>query len=148
LAEVRLDESLYAIKNIGENGLPLGEFNRFIAVPVDEKSCLPPMIFQDKACSDATRKHPPQAPRKESGNNELVFMNDTIYIDPGISGDMKKKVLLSSLLSCYGDGSCITRNHQIATFRQEKMIFLLFLLMEGLKNPLILKADRIYNQLQ
>jgi hypothetical protein len=75
-------------------------------------------------------------------------MNDTIYIDPGISGDMKKKVLLSSLLSCYGDGSCITRNHQIATFRQEKMIFLLFLLMEGLKNPLILKADRIYNQLQ
>jgi hypothetical protein len=93
LTEVRLDESLYAIKNIGENGLPLGEFNRFIGVPVDEKSCLPPMIFQDKACSDTTRKHPTQTPRKESGNDELVFMNDTIYIDHGISGEMKKKVL-------------------------------------------------------
>ncbi|PAN12621.1 hypothetical protein PAHAL_2G278600 [Panicum hallii] len=89
---MRLDESLYAIKNIGENGLPLGEFNRFIGVPVDEKSCLPPMIFQDKACSDTTRKHPTQTPRKESGNDELVFMNDTIYIDHGISGEMKKKI--------------------------------------------------------
>lgn len=123
---MRLDESLYAIKNIGENGLPLGEFNRFIAVTVDEKSCLPPMIFQDKACSDATRKHPPQTPMKESGNDELVFMNDTIYIDPGISGEMKKKVLPNPFLSCFHDGSCITRNHQTATFRQEKMIFCCF----------------------
>jgi len=89
---MRLDESLYAIKNIGENGLPLGEFNRFIGVPVDGKSCLPPMIFQDKACSDTTQKHPTQTPRKESGNAELVFMNDTIYIDHGISGEMKKKI--------------------------------------------------------
>ncbi|CAN6204574.1 unnamed protein product [Urochloa humidicola] len=89
---MRLDESLYAIKNIGENGLPLGEFNRLVGVPVDEKSCLPPIIFQDKACSDATRKPPLQTPRKEAGSDELVFMNDTIYIDPGISGEMKKKI--------------------------------------------------------
>ncbi|OEL32950.1 hypothetical protein BAE44_0006031 [Dichanthelium oligosanthes] len=89
---MRLDESLYAIKNIGENGLPLGEFNRLAGVPVDEKSCLPPMIFQDKVCSDTIRKHPPQTPRKESGSDELVFMNDTIYIDLGISSEMKKKI--------------------------------------------------------
>ncbi|KAF8695403.1 hypothetical protein HU200_037637 [Digitaria exilis] len=89
---MRLDESLYAIKNIGENGLPLGESNRFIGVPVDEKSCLPPMIYQDKACSNTIRKHLPQTPRKESSNHELIFMNDTIYIDPGVSDEMKKKI--------------------------------------------------------
>ncbi|CAN6167084.1 unnamed protein product [Urochloa humidicola] len=89
---MRLDESLYAIKNIGENGLPLGEFNRLVGVPVDEKSCLPPIIFQDKACSDTTRKQSLQTPRKETGSDELVFMNDTIYIDSGISGEMKKKI--------------------------------------------------------
>ncbi|CAN6224578.1 unnamed protein product [Urochloa humidicola] len=89
---MRLDESLYAIKNIGENDLPLGEFNRLVGVPVDEKSCLPPIIFQDKACSDTTRKQPLQTPRKETGSDELVFMNDTIYIDPRISGEMKKKI--------------------------------------------------------
>ncbi|CAN6217799.1 unnamed protein product [Urochloa humidicola] len=89
---MRLDESLYAIKNIGENGLPLGEFNRLVGVPVDEKSCLPPIIFQDKACSDMTHKQPLQTPRKETGGDELVFMNGTIYIDPGISGEMKKKI--------------------------------------------------------
>ncbi|XP_062194393.1 uncharacterized protein LOC133897618 isoform X2 [Phragmites australis] len=89
---MRLDESLYNIKNIGENGLPLGEFNRLVGVPVSEKSCLPPMIFQDKAYSDTTRKHALQTPRKEGGRDEFVFMNDTIYMDPGISGEMRKKI--------------------------------------------------------
>lgn len=89
---MRLDESLYSIKNIGENGLPLGDFNRLVGVPVSENSCLPPVIFQDKACADTTRKHPLQTRRKEDGIDELVFRNETIYIDPGISGEMRKKV--------------------------------------------------------
>lgn len=90
---MRLDESLYAaIKNIRENGVPLQEFNRLVEVPVNEKSCLPPLIFQDKACSDITRKHSLQTPREEDRHDGLVFMNDTIYIDPGISGEMRKKI--------------------------------------------------------
>jgi len=89
---VRLDESLYAIKSIGENGVPLGEFNRLVGVPVNEKSCLPPLIFQDKACSDMTRKHSLQTPGKEGGHDGLVFMNDIIYIDLGIADEMRKKV--------------------------------------------------------
>ncbi|XP_037432641.1 uncharacterized protein LOC119299547 [Triticum dicoccoides] len=89
---MRLDESLYSIKNIGENGLPLGESNRLVGLPVNEKSCLPPMIFQDKACSDTTRKHQLQAHREEPEHDVFVFTNETIYIDPGISGEMKKKI--------------------------------------------------------
>uniref|UniRef100_A0A453KUE1 DUF6699 domain-containing protein n=1 Tax=Aegilops tauschii subsp. strangulata TaxID=200361 RepID=A0A453KUE1_AEGTS len=87
----RLDESLYSIKNIGENGLLLGESNRLVGLPVNEKSCLPPMIFQDKACSDTTHKRQLQAHREEPEDDVFVFTNDTIYIDPGISGEMKKK---------------------------------------------------------
>ncbi|VAI32483.1 unnamed protein product [Triticum turgidum subsp. durum] len=89
---MRLDESLYSIKNIGENGLPLGESNRLVGLPVNEKSCLPPMIFQDKACSDTTLKRQLQAHREEPEHDVFVFTNDTIYIDPGISGEMKKKI--------------------------------------------------------
>ncbi|CAM0951520.1 unnamed protein product [Alopecurus aequalis] len=89
---MRLDESLYSIKNIGENGRPLGEFNRLVGVPVSENSCLPPMIFQDKACSDTTHKHRLQAHREEPEHDVFVFTNHTIYIDPGISGEMKKKI--------------------------------------------------------
>ncbi|PNT64680.1 hypothetical protein BRADI_4g31300v3 [Brachypodium distachyon] len=89
---MRLDESLYSIKNMGENGLPLGEFNRLVGVPVSEQSCLPPMIFQDKACSGATQKHQLQGPREKPEHDLFVFANDTIYIDPGISGEMKKKI--------------------------------------------------------
>ncbi|KAJ1289832.1 hypothetical protein BS78_02G195000 [Paspalum vaginatum] len=89
---MRLDESLYAIKNIGENGVPLQESNRLVGVPVNEKSCLPPLIFQDKACSDTTRKHSLQTPREEGDHHGLVFVNDTMYIDPGISAEMRKKI--------------------------------------------------------
>jgi hypothetical protein len=89
---VRLDESLYSIKNIGENGLPLGEFNRLVGVPVSENTCLPPVIFQHKACADTTRKYPPRTPRSKDGHDEFVFTNETIYIDPGISSEMRKKV--------------------------------------------------------
>uniref|UniRef100_A0A453KUD5 BRCT domain-containing protein n=1 Tax=Aegilops tauschii subsp. strangulata TaxID=200361 RepID=A0A453KUD5_AEGTS len=89
---MRLDESLYSIKNIGENGLLLGESNRLVGLPVNEKSCLPPMIFQDKACSDTTHKRQLQAHREEPEDDVFVFTNDTIYIDPGISGEMKKKI--------------------------------------------------------
>ncbi|KAL5201920.1 hypothetical protein ABZP36_036274 [Zizania latifolia] len=89
---MRLDESLYSIKNIGENGMPLGEFNRLIGTPVSEKSCLPPMNFEDKACSDTTQKHQLQIPRKGHDHGEFVFTNDSVYIDPGISGEMRKKV--------------------------------------------------------
>jgi hypothetical protein len=105
-AAVRLDESLYSIKNIGENGRPLGEFNRLVGVPVDEKSCLPPMVFQDKACSDATQKHRDelQAHREEPEQDVFVFTNHTIYIDPGISGEMKKKVWSMSIAAFFYNG--------------------------------------------
>ncbi|KAG8050093.1 hypothetical protein GUJ93_ZPchr0009g1511 [Zizania palustris] len=89
---MRLDESLYSIKNIGENGMPLGDMNRLVGTPVSEKSCLPPMIFEDKACSDTTQKHQLQSPRKGHHHGEFVFTNDSMYIDPGISSEMRKKV--------------------------------------------------------
>ncbi|KAM0848917.1 hypothetical protein ACQ4PT_054066 [Festuca glaucescens] len=92
LSKVRLDESLYSIRNIGENGRPLGEFNRLVGAPVSENSCLPPMVFQDKACSDTTQKHRLQAHREEPEHDVFVFTNHTIYIDPGLSGEMKKKI--------------------------------------------------------
>jgi hypothetical protein len=98
-AVVRLDESLYSIKNIGENGLPLGEFNQLVGLPVSENSCLPPVIYQDKACADTIRKHPLQTPRSEDGHDEFIFKNETIYIDLGISGEMRKKVWYLSLLA-------------------------------------------------
>nr|QGN65408.1 BRCA1 C Terminus domain containing protein [Oryza sativa f. spontanea] len=89
---MRLDESLYSIKNIGENGMPLGEFNRLVGAPVSGNSCLPPMMFQEKTFSDTTEKHRLQTSRKEHDHDEFLFTNDSIYIDPGISGEMRKKV--------------------------------------------------------
>jgi hypothetical protein len=118
---VRLDESLYSIKNIGENGRPLGDFSRLVGAPVDEKSCLPPMVFQDKACSDATQKHQLQAYREEPEQDVFVFTDHTIYIDPGISGEMKKKVRSMSIAASFCNGwHFTTLNHR---FQEENLVF-------------------------
>lgn len=129
---MRLDESLYSIKNIGENGLLLGESNRLVGLPVNEKSCLPPMIFQDKACSDTTHKRQLQAHREEPEDDVFVFTNDTIYIDPGISGEMKKKVCPCQLLL----HSIMVDTPPPTCFRKKTIIFWLLLLIEyNIKSP-------------
>jgi hypothetical protein len=118
-AAVRLDESLYSIKNIGENGRPLGDFNRLVGTPVDEKSCLPPMVFQDKACSDASQRHQLQAHREGPEHDVFVFTDHTIYIDPEISGEMKKKV--TSIAASFHNGWHLSLlNHR---FLEENLVF-------------------------
>ncbi|XP_020080437.1 uncharacterized protein LOC109704122 isoform X1 [Ananas comosus] len=90
---VRLNESLYSVKNIGENGFPLGEFNRLVGLPGSEKSCLPVMAFEDHKFSNTARQHQLESTRKELKTAGSVFSNDSIYIDSDISGELKEKLV-------------------------------------------------------
>ncbi|XP_073110060.1 uncharacterized protein [Elaeis guineensis] len=89
----RLNESLYRIKSVGESGLPSGEFNRLVGLPGSEKSCLPAIAFEDERSSNTTGQ--PQLPSsvKEIRAGGSVFSNDCIYIDSGVSYELKKKVI-------------------------------------------------------
>lgn len=91
-ATARLNESLYSIKSVGESGLPLGEVNRLVGLTGSEKSCLPAIAFGDETSSNAAGQ--PQLPLsiKELRAGVSVFSNDCIFIDSGVSCELKKKV--------------------------------------------------------
>lgn len=91
-ATVRLSESLYSVKTIGGNGLPLGELNRLVAIPGSAKSCLPSPALGDEKSSGKAWEPPVQPPKKEDTNGGSVFSNKFIFVDPEISDELKKKV--------------------------------------------------------
>lgn len=90
---VRLSESLYSVKSVGQSGLPLSELNRLAGLPGAEKSCLPVMAFEDHRPSNTSYLPHPRSPRKESKSNCHVLSNDSIYIDSNISTELKTKVV-------------------------------------------------------
>ncbi|URE24032.1 BRCA1 C Terminus (BRCT) domain [Musa troglodytarum] len=90
---VRLSESLYSVKTIGGNGLPLGELNRLVAIPGSAKSCLPSPALGDEKSSGKAWQPPVQPPKKEDTNGGSVFSNNFIFVDPEISDELKKKVI-------------------------------------------------------
>ncbi|XP_072980616.1 uncharacterized protein [Typha angustifolia] len=89
---VRLSESLYSVKSTGDNGLPLGEFNRLVDIPGNENSCLPLITFGDGKSSDLTRQNQLQS-SGENSKDGYFFSNDVLYIDSNISGEMRKKIV-------------------------------------------------------
>ena len=88
---MRLSESLYSVKSTGDNGLPLGEFNRLVDIPGNENSCLPLITFGDGKSLDLTRQNQLQS-SGENSKDGYFFSNDVLYIDSNISGEMRKKV--------------------------------------------------------
>ncbi|XP_020571366.1 uncharacterized protein LOC110018406 isoform X2 [Phalaenopsis equestris] len=92
---MRLNESLYIIKNVGEHGFPLVDSDVSSALPGTEKSCLPlAHIDVDKSSNriNQTGQLCQQPLRNECSSGSL-FSNDFIFIDPDVSVELKKKVV-------------------------------------------------------
>ncbi|XP_077236394.1 uncharacterized protein LOC143877947 isoform X2 [Tasmannia lanceolata] len=90
---VRLDETLYSVKSVGENGLPMKELNRLVGFTGSEYSCLPTMMNDDSKLSNLARQPHQQSSGKESSRSrESVLANHCIYIDSNISTELQKKV--------------------------------------------------------
>ncbi|WOK96379.1 hypothetical protein Cni_G05086 [Canna indica] len=89
----RLSETLYSVKSIGENGLPLGESNRLAGLPSSERSCLPSPAFKDDKSLGRGWQPPIKPPKNEHTIGGSVFFNSSIYVDSEISDDLKKKVV-------------------------------------------------------
>ncbi|KAJ1701445.1 hypothetical protein LUZ63_001224 [Rhynchospora breviuscula] len=78
---VRLDESLYSVGSLGENGLPLGELNRVAVLPGSERSCIPLAAIEEAKSS-----------KREFEGSRHIFSEDAIYMDPDISAETKSKI--------------------------------------------------------
>jgi hypothetical protein len=78
---VRLNESLYSLSSLGENGLPLGELNQVAVLPGNEKYCLPLAVIEEAKSS-----------KREWEGRRYIFTEDAFYIDPDMSAETKNKV--------------------------------------------------------
>ncbi|XP_039127734.1 uncharacterized protein LOC120263822 isoform X2 [Dioscorea cayenensis subsp. rotundata] len=90
---VRLSESLYSVRSVEENGLPLRELSRLVGYTSAENSCLPVVDFGNTKPSNTALQAHLQTPRKEVNSTEPVLSKACIYIDPNISSEMNKKVV-------------------------------------------------------
>eukprot|EP00262_Sarcandra_glabra_P022403 TRINITY_DN9905_c0_g1_i1.p1 TRINITY_DN9905_c0_g1~~TRINITY_DN9905_c0_g1_i1.p1 ORF type:complete len:489 (-),score=62.67 TRINITY_DN9905_c0_g1_i1:370-1806(-) len=90
---VRLSESLYSVKNVGENGSPTGELNRLVGFPGTGNSCLPTILHEDnKACNNTWQSHL-QFSGKDYRSKGSILASHCIYIDSNVSSELQKKVV-------------------------------------------------------
>ncbi|KAM0949202.1 putative BRCT domain-containing protein [Dioscorea sansibarensis] len=88
-----ISESLYSVRSVEENGLPLRELSRLVGYTSAENSCLPVVDFGDTKPSNTALQAHLQTPRKEVNSTAPVLSKVFIYIDPNISSEMNKKVV-------------------------------------------------------
>ncbi|KAL5850703.1 hypothetical protein ACOSQ4_008716 [Xanthoceras sorbifolium] len=89
---VRLSESLYTVKSIGEHGMHLDKLNRLVGFSGTENSCLPAGIYESKQ-HDKTRKPNLQFSDKESNRStDSTLSGHYIYVDSDISEELRNKV--------------------------------------------------------
>ncbi|KAJ9548495.1 hypothetical protein OSB04_021038 [Centaurea solstitialis] len=88
---VRLNESLYAVKSFGENHMANNDLNRISF----RNSCLSVAMLENAKQSNFIQKSRPHSEdQKRRGSN---FSGQTIYIDPDISADLRNKVVEAAL---------------------------------------------------
>ncbi|XP_077240936.1 uncharacterized protein LOC143881623 [Tasmannia lanceolata] len=90
---IRLNETLYNVKSVGENGFPMRESDRLTGFSDAENSCLPATINEDSKLSNITCQKHLQSSGKKSRSRESVLANHCIYVDSNISTEMQKKVV-------------------------------------------------------
>lgn len=89
---VRLSESLYTVKGVGENGSRVDELKRLIST-ASESSCLP-ASFHDTKKIDMVQKPHVRYSRSDPKNSlGSMLSGHTLYIDSDISDELRNKVI-------------------------------------------------------
>ncbi|KAM7258378.1 hypothetical protein ACFE04_014119 [Oxalis oulophora] len=90
--QVRLSESLYNIKSVGENSFRLDELNRLVGFGSTENSCLPAGIRENpKLNTVPLSRFSAKEPTKTTVSNS-VLSDHSMYIDSDISTELYKKI--------------------------------------------------------
>ncbi|GMI81361.1 hypothetical protein like AT2G26270 [Hibiscus trionum] len=90
---VRLSESLYSVKGIGEHVTPEDELNRLAESPASESSCLPASFHEAKKIDMREKPHAQFCRSVPNRSMNLMFSGHTMYIDSDISVELRNKVL-------------------------------------------------------
>ncbi|CAL5434688.1 unnamed protein product [Camellia sinensis] len=96
---VRLSESLYTVKSIGENGMPMDDLNRLSQFVGSETSCLPVAIHEHAKQSGMAVPFP----EKESKRSvESTLSGHSLYIDSDISPELHRKISVVKVAAAEG----------------------------------------------
>lgn len=90
---MRLNESLYHVKNVGENGVHKDEMNRLVGFSGAENSCLPVGLFENAKQSVMTED--PQlwfSGRESKRSMDSTLSGNSMFIDSDISVELRNKV--------------------------------------------------------
>lgn len=91
---VRLSESLYYVKNVGENGVRMDELNRLIGFSGAENSCLPAGMFENAKQSVMTEDpHLWFSGRESKRSVDSTLSGHSMFIDSDISTELRNKVV-------------------------------------------------------
>ncbi|KAK8513693.1 hypothetical protein V6N13_002421 [Hibiscus sabdariffa] len=90
---VRLSESLYRVKGIGEHVTLEAELNWFAESSASESSCLPASFHVAKKIDMREKPHAQFSTRVPNRSMNLIFSGHTMYIDSDVSDELRNKVL-------------------------------------------------------
>lgn len=89
---VRLSESLYSVKSVGENGARLDEMNRLVGFTGAENVCLPVGINDAKQFNKSEGLHQLSSGRSPIKSIGLNLSGNSMYVDSDISDDLRSRV--------------------------------------------------------
>ncbi|XWS17570.1 hypothetical protein CRYUN_Cryun33cG0078600 [Craigia yunnanensis] len=90
---VRLSESLYIVKGVGEHGTRVDELNRLAGSTASESSCLPAGFHEAKKIHMIEKPHVQFSGRVPNKSMDSTLSGHTMYIDSDISDELRNKVL-------------------------------------------------------
>ncbi|MBA0578044.1 hypothetical protein Gorai_020346 [Gossypium raimondii] len=89
---VRLSESLYTVKGVGENGSRVDELKRLLST-ASESSCLPASFHDTKKIDMVEKPHVRYSRSDPKNSLSSMLSGHTLYIDSDISDELRNKVL-------------------------------------------------------
>ncbi|XP_022730574.1 uncharacterized protein LOC111285399 isoform X2 [Durio zibethinus] len=90
---VRLSESLYTVKCVEEHGTRVDELNRLAGSTASDSSCLPAGFHEAKKIDMIEKQHVLFSGRVPKKSMDSTLSGHTMYIDSGISDELRNKVL-------------------------------------------------------
>ncbi|GMI83903.1 hypothetical protein like AT2G26270 [Hibiscus trionum] len=90
---VRLSESLYSVKGVGEHKKHVDELNRLVKSPASESSCLPSGFHEAKKTDMIEKPNIQFSKRVPNKSMDSMLSSRTVYVESDIPAELRNKVL-------------------------------------------------------
>ncbi|XP_039025864.1 uncharacterized protein LOC120159312 [Hibiscus syriacus] len=90
---VRLSESLYTVKGVGDHKTHVDELNRLVKSPASESSCLPSGFLEAMKIDMIEKPNSQFSLRVPNKSMDSMLSGHTVYVEYDISDELRNKVL-------------------------------------------------------